>query len=50
VNLTPALIDALFGRHGVTGPWEPLPSTGLANQVFATRDVVLSAAMTAERT
>jgi aminoglycoside phosphotransferase (APT) family kinase protein len=31
----------MFARHGVSGPWEALPSTGLANHVFATRDVVL---------
>ena len=38
------LIDAVFARHGVSGPWEPLPSTGLANRVYATADVVLRVA------
>ena len=41
MNLEPELIDAMFARHGVPGPWEALPSTGLANRIFATRDVVL---------
>ena len=40
----PALIDALFARYGVSGPWETLPSTGVANRVYATRDVVLRVA------
>jgi aminoglycoside phosphotransferase (APT) family kinase protein len=38
------VIDALFARYGVSGPWEPLPSTGLANCIYATRDVVLRVA------
>ena len=41
---TPDLVDAMFGRYGVSGPWKPLPSTGLANRVYATRDVVLRVA------
>jgi hypothetical protein len=40
----PTLIDALFARYGVSGPWEALPSTGVANCVYATRDVVLRVA------
>lgn len=40
----PALVDAMFERHGVPGPWEVLPATGLANHIFATRDVVLRVA------
>src|SRR5688572_12323106 len=44
MNLDPELIDAMFARHGVPGPWEVLPSTGLANRIFATRDVVLRVA------
>lgn len=44
MNLDPELIDAMFARHGASAPWEPLPSTGLANRVFATRDVVLRVA------
>jgi aminoglycoside phosphotransferase (APT) family kinase protein len=44
MNRDPSLIDALFARYGVSGPWEPLPSTGVANCVFATRDVVLRVA------
>ena len=44
MNLDPELIDAIFATHGVSGPWEVLPSTGLANHIFATRDVVLRVA------
>lgn len=44
MNLAPSVIDAMFARHGVSGPWEPLPSLGLANRIFATRDVVLRVA------
>lgn len=44
MNLDPELIDAMFARHGVPGPWQVLPSTGLANRIFATRDVVLRVA------
>jgi aminoglycoside phosphotransferase (APT) family kinase protein len=34
-------IDAILGRHGISGPWHPLKATGLANTIYATRDVVL---------
>lgn len=44
VKLDPEMIDAILARHGVSGPWEVLPSIGLANHVFATRDVVLRVA------
>lgn len=44
VHLDHGLIDAMFARHGVSGPWEPLRSTGLANLIYATRDVVLRVA------
>jgi aminoglycoside phosphotransferase (APT) family kinase protein len=40
----PALVDAMFEQHEVPGPWEVLPATGLANHIFATRDVVLRVA------
>jgi len=40
----PAVVDAMFEQHGVRGPWEVLPATGLANHIFATRDVVLRVA------
>lgn len=32
-----ALVEAMFARHGVSGPWQPLPSTGLANRIFERR-------------
>ncbi len=38
------VINALFARYGVHGPWEPLPATGLVNSIYATRDVVLRVA------
>ncbi len=41
MNPDPELIDAMFAKHGVPGPWEILPTTGVANHIFATRDVVL---------
>src|SRR5215831_14200350 len=44
MHLDPELIDAMFARHGASGPWEELPSTGVANRVFATREVVLRVA------
>ena len=44
MNLSSSMVDAMFARHGVSGPWEPLPSLGLANRIFATCDVVLRVA------
>lgn len=44
MDLDPALIDAMFASHGVSGPWEPMASTGLANRIYATRDIVLRVA------
>jgi aminoglycoside phosphotransferase (APT) family kinase protein len=44
MTLDPALVDALFARHGIPGPWAPLPATGIANHIYATREVVLRVA------
>jgi Ser/Thr protein kinase RdoA (MazF antagonist) len=44
VQPEPASIDAIFERYGVGGPWRPLPSTGLANAIYATASVVLRVA------
>ena len=44
MHLDPELIDAMVARHGASGPWEELPSTGVANRIFATTDVVLRVA------
>src|SRR5258708_31020933 len=44
MNRDPSLIDALFARYGVSGLWETLPSTGVANSIYATCDVVLRVA------
>jgi aminoglycoside phosphotransferase (APT) family kinase protein len=38
------LIDAIFARHGIADAWEQLPSTGVANWIYATPDVVLRVA------
>jgi hypothetical protein len=37
-------VDAILSRHGVRGPWARLPSTGVANRIYATADVVLRVA------
>ena len=34
-------VDAILAHHGIEGPWQPLKATGLANRIYATRDVVL---------
>lgn len=38
------LIDAIFAQHRIADAWEPLTSTGIANWIYATRDVVLRVA------
>ena len=43
-GVEPAHIDAMFALHGIRGRWSPLPTTGLANRVYATHDVVLRVA------
>jgi aminoglycoside phosphotransferase (APT) family kinase protein len=37
-------VDRILEAHRITGPWERLTSTGVANRVYATRDVVLRVA------
>jgi aminoglycoside phosphotransferase (APT) family kinase protein len=37
-------VDAILARHGVRGPWESLRATGIANRIYATRDVILRVA------
>jgi aminoglycoside phosphotransferase (APT) family kinase protein len=37
-------VDQILAAHGIEGPWERLTSTGLANRIYATRDVVLRVA------
>jgi aminoglycoside phosphotransferase (APT) family kinase protein len=34
-------VGAILARHGIRDPWEPLVCTGVANRIYATRDVVL---------
>ena len=43
-GLDSPLIDAIFARYRIAGAWEQLASTGVANWVYATRDVVLRVA------
>ncbi len=44
MHLDSSVVDAIFARHGMSGPWKALPSLGLANRIFATDDVVLRVA------
>jgi aminoglycoside phosphotransferase (APT) family kinase protein len=37
-------IDAIFAEYRIAGAWEQLASTGVANWIYATRDVVLRVA------
>jgi len=37
-------VDAIFAKHRVQGPWKQLPSTGVANWIYAADDVVLRVA------
>ena len=37
-------VDAILAHHGIDGPWQPLKATGLANRIYATRDVVVRVA------
>ncbi|HEX4457953.1 MAG TPA: aminoglycoside phosphotransferase family protein [Polyangia bacterium] len=38
-------IDAILREHGVFGAWQPLPSRGIANRVYATDAVVVRVAL-----
>jgi aminoglycoside phosphotransferase (APT) family kinase protein len=38
-------VDDMLACHGVRGPWEALKATGVANRIYATKDVVLRVAM-----
>ena len=37
-------VDDILAFHGVRGPWEALKATGVANRIYATKDVVLRVA------
>jgi len=37
----PDPVGAILARHGILDSWEPLTCTGVANRIYATRDVVL---------
>lgn len=37
-------VDAILEAHGIRGPWERLLDTGVANRIYATREVVLRVA------
>jgi aminoglycoside phosphotransferase (APT) family kinase protein len=38
-------VDDILACHGVRGPWKTLKATGVANRIYATKDVVLRIAM-----
>jgi aminoglycoside phosphotransferase (APT) family kinase protein len=38
-------VDAILARHGIRGPWQQLPATGIANRIYATDDLVLRIAV-----
>src|SRR5262249_23915275 len=44
MNYDPDLVDAMFERHGIPGPWAPMRATGVANRIYATQEVVLRVA------
>ncbi len=37
----PDPVDAILAAHSIPGPWTELPTTGVANRIYATADVVL---------
>jgi aminoglycoside phosphotransferase (APT) family kinase protein len=37
-------VDRILAAYRITGPWESLTATGVANRIYATRDVVLRVA------
>jgi aminoglycoside phosphotransferase (APT) family kinase protein len=37
-------VDDILSHHGLHAPWTILPATGVANRIYATRDVVLRVA------
>ena len=41
---TTAPIDKILEANGIEGPWETLTATGLANRIYATKDVVIRVA------
>ena len=44
IDFPRTLIDALLAHHGIRDSWTPLLATGVANRIYATRDVVLRVA------
>ena len=38
-------VDAILAHHGLQGPWQQLPATGIANRIYATDDLVLRIAV-----
>jgi hypothetical protein len=37
-------VDKILAAYGVSGPWQRLKATGIANRIYATKDVVLRVA------
>lgn len=44
MNNTPDPVDEILEVCGLNGPWEPLNATGVANRIYATKDVVIRVA------
>jgi len=44
IKNTPDPIDKILEACGINGPWEPLHATGVANRIYATKDVVIRVA------
>ena len=44
MHSVPDPVDAILASCGMDGPWEPLPATGIANRIYATREAVLRVA------
>jgi aminoglycoside phosphotransferase (APT) family kinase protein len=38
-------VDTILSHHGLHGPWQELPATGIANRIYATDDLVLRVAV-----
>jgi aminoglycoside phosphotransferase (APT) family kinase protein len=44
MEITRDPVDQILEACGMKGPWEPLHATGLANRIYATKDVVIRVA------
>jgi len=44
MKIEPDPVDKILETHGISGPWEPLTATGVANRIYATQEVVIRVA------